>query len=363
MTRVNTTTKRASVRDLAAKLGVSTATVSRALNNHPEVASDTRARVIEMARSVGYSLPTSPRHQNRTTTIGLVYPTDPVRPDQGSFESSMLSGVLAGVNEQRFDVMWLNLERDKSPEESYTAFFHRKNCAGVLVRSIVPNSTVAEEIAQEGFPFVLLADRCPHPAASFIESDSRADSMRAVEHLAHLGHERIALVVHAILDADHQDRRDGYLEGMRAVGLPVDDSLILRSVGTLDGGRQSIDRAMAMEDPPTAMYITTPPATLGALQRCLELGVRVPEDISIIGFDDSDTRLHAFPRYTSVCQDAQQMGFESARWLTRTLMGMSPGPLRDRRPTTFVIQNSTGIRPTHVLQLGPKGVERIQVGA
>jgi len=347
---------RLSVRELASRLGVSNATVSRALNNHPEVSPQTRARVLDLAQSTGYIGARGARPQ--TKTIGLVYPTDPVRPDHGSFETAMLSGVLSGINEQRFDVMWVNVERDKSPDETYSTFFRRKGLRGVIVRSVVPNSTMVEDIATENFPAILIADHSDNPDVSFVYSDSRADSTRAVDHLVHLGHTRIAIAMHAVLDADHHDRLDGYLEGLHRHGVERDDDLIATAIGTLDGGRQAIDRLLGLENPPTAIYFTTPPSTLGALQRCLELGIRVPDDLSIVGFDDSDMRFHAFPNYTAVCQDAAQMGLEAARWLTRAISGSVVGPLREVRPTTFSVQKSTGIAPVSPVRLTPTGLAR-----
>lgn len=346
---------RVSVRELASRLGVSNATVSRALNNHPEVSAETRARVIELAEASGYQA-RSPRP--RTSGIGLVYPTDPVRPDHGSFESAMLSGILSGVNEQRFDVTWINIERDKAPDESFTDFFARKGVRGVIVRTIMPGSDLGARIADENFPCVLMADHSDDPRVSYIYSDSRADSARAVEHLIHLGHRRIGLAGHAIMDADHNDRREGYLDGLRRMGIEPDPELMVSAIGTIDGGRRAIDRLLSLERPPTAVYVTTPPATLGALQRCLELGVRVPKDLSVVGFDDSDARHHAFPRFTAVCQDASQMGLEAARWLTRSLSGMGVGPMRERRPTTFVVQQSTAIAPIEAVRITPGGLER-----
>ena len=359
MTRTAKPSSKISVRDLASELGVSNATVSRALNDHPEVARATRAKVLEAAVSRGYRPRRRPQLAN---TIGLVYPMDPVRPDQGSFESAMLSGILTGVNEQRFDVCWINIERDKRRDESFVEFFERKGVRGVIVRSIVPGSHLGEEIAAEGVPCVLIADHSERDGVAYVYSDSRADSARVIDHLVHLGHTRIALAEHVVLDGDHQDRRDGYLDGLRRPGMDPIPELMIGSPGTLEGGRRAIERLLRLPDPPTAVYLTTPPATLGALQRCLELGIRVPQDLSIIGFDDSDTRIHAYPHYTAVCQDAQQMGLEAARWLTRSLAGVTVEPLRSRRPTSFVVQDSTAVAPVESVRLTPAGIARVEIG-
>lgn len=350
-----------SVREIASRLNLSAATVSRALNNHAQVAESTRQRVLALADSLGY---TPKGGQRAGSVVGLVYPTHPVRPEYGNFESAMLAGILRGVNEQRFDVTFINVERDKRPEESYTQFFGRKGVRGVLVRTIEPTPRLAEEIAAEGFPCVLVADHSDHPAVNFVCSDSRADSARAVEHLAHLGHSRIALGVHIVLDSDHADRKEGYLEGLRRQGIEPDPELIVTVVASMQGGGAAIDRLLAMASPPTAAYFTDPLATIGALHRCLELGVSVPGDFSIVGFDDSDVRYRTFPNYTAVCQDASQLGLEAARWLTRRLEGLSHTRLRERRPTVFSFNQSTGPCPAEPTRIAAGGGRiNIQNGA
>lgn len=343
-----------SVREIANRLQVSPATVSRALNGHPQVARHTKERVLAMAESIGYVQRSGGRAS--TNSIGLVYPSHPVRPEFGNFESAMLSGILRGVNEHRFDVTFLNVERDKHADESFTQFFRRKGVRGVIVRSVEPTPRLAEEIAAEEFPSVLVADRSEDPRVNFVCCDSRADSIRAVEHLAHLGHRRIALGVHAVLDSDHRDRREGYLEGLRRLELPADPALVVSVVATMKGGAVAMDRLLSLADPPTAVYFTDPLATVGGMHRCLELGVSIPEDLSIVGFDDSDIRYRTFPSYTAVCQDAGQLGLEAARWLTRSLEGVASGPLRDRRPTTFSFNKSTGPCPATPVRLLPGGV-------
>jgi DNA-binding LacI/PurR family transcriptional regulator len=350
--RVSTKRSRASVRAIAERLSLSPATVSRALNNHPQVAAETRVRILEAADTLGYV-----HHAGRTcaNVVGLVYPTDPVRPEYGNFESAMLSGILRGVNERRFDVAFINVERDKSPEESYTQFFRRKGVRGVIVRTIAPVPDLAEAIAQEGFPCVLVADRTDEPSVSFVCSDSKLDSIRAVEHLINLGHRRIALGVHAVMDSDHQDRRDGYQAGLRRHAIGLDEDLVVSVVASMQGGGFAIDRLLSLDDPPTAVYFTDPLATVGALHRCLELGVSVPQELSIVGFDDSDVRYRTFPSYTAVCQDAAQLGLEAARWLTRFVDGMAEGPFRVHRPTSFSYNQSTGPCPETPVRLARAG--------
>ncbi len=343
-----------SVRKLASKLGVSTATVSRALNNHPSVAPRTRARVLELADATGYMPRIGQRH---STNIGLVYPSHPVTPEFGSFESALISGIMRGLAEHRYDLSLIEVDRDRAADESYTQFFRRKGVRGVIVRTIGPDARLAEAIAAEGFPSIVVADRSDEPNVNFICSDSGRDSHRAVDHLIQLGHRRIALVVHTVLDSDHLDRIEGYNRALERHGIPHDESLVIRHPAGMEGGSRALSSILSHDDPPTAVFCTNPLTTVGLLHRCLELRIAVPDQLSVIGFDDSDTRYHTFPRYTAVCQEADQFGYEASRWLTRSLEGIETGPMRVHRPTTLSFNQTTAPVPAEVVRLSSNALQ------
>ncbi|MCA3005688.1 MAG: LacI family DNA-binding transcriptional regulator, partial [Phycisphaerales bacterium] len=163
----------ASVRQLAKRVGVSVATVSRALNNDVGVNPATREKILAAANRAGYTPSVGKRI---TTVIGLVYPGEPVRPDYGAFDSLLLNGILRGVAEQRFDVKLISIQRDKLPSEAYTQFFMRKGVRGVILRSFDQQRRLVTEIAEEGFPAIVVADRFDDPSVNFIACDSRDDS-------------------------------------------------------------------------------------------------------------------------------------------------------------------------------------------
>lgn len=336
-----------SVRAIADELGVSVATVSRALNNQPGVSEEMRKRVLQTADRAGHK-PSVGRKP--TNVIGLAYPNEPVRADFGAFEAVLLAGVLEGVSERRFDLTFINVHRDKNPSESYKQFFNRKGVRGVIVRSL-DNCGMPEAIAADGFPMVLVADRSEDARVNFIDSDSKRTSRHAVEHLIGLGHKRIGLAIHRVADSDHRDREAGYREALAHAGIEIEDSLIVRAEASPEGGALMLMSMLDQEHPPTAIYFTNPLSTVGALHRCLQLGIRVPKDLSIIGFDDGDIRMRTFPRFTAVCQDAQALGLEAARWLTRSLTGEANGTFREIRPTTLAVLDSTSFPPAVPIRL------------
>jgi DNA-binding LacI/PurR family transcriptional regulator len=252
------------------------------------------------------------------------------------------------VNEQKFDVKLVNLQRDKSPEESYTQFFMRKGLRGVILRTFETSRAICRAIGDEGFPAVVVADHFDDPKISFICCDSRDDSRRAVEHLINLGHRHIACAVHNVPDTDHRDRREGYVQAHREHGLTPDPSLTLEIIASFEGGAFAINRIMGHPRPPTAIFFTDPLATLGAMRRCQELEISIPDELSIVGFDDSDIRHHTWPPFTAVCQDARMIGEEAALWLTRSLQGQAERQMRMVRATMLEINSTTAPpRRTH----------------
>ncbi len=344
----------ASVRKIAAKAGVSVATVSRALNNHASVGAETRERVLAVASSVGYSPPSS---RKLVTAIGLAYPGEPVRPDYGAFESALLSGILRGLNDNRYDLKIVSMQRDKLRNETYTQFFARKGIRGVILRSFADTRAVCESIAHEDFPAIVVADRFTSPAVNYVCTDSKDDSRRAVQHLINLGHRRIAMAIHRVADTDHDDRRRAYFETLEANGFAPEANLVLEINATTEGGAAAVTELASLSEPPTAIFFTDPLASIGAMRRCQELGIRIPADLSIIGFDDSDIRHHVFPSMTAVCQDASMLGCEAARWLTAMLSGQAHTSMRKVYPTMFEINKTTAqpsVEPVRVLPDGTR---------
>ncbi len=326
----------ASVRKIAEEAGVSISTVSRALNNDSAVNPDTRARVLAIANRFGY-VPTIGRRV--TTNIAFAYTAESTLAD--AFDAAVLHGVVRGLDECRFDVVILNLQRDKEQDETYTQFFMRKGVRGVVLRTTAKTRDVCGAIAREGFPHVVISERFDSPDTNYIDYDSMADSTRAIEYLIALGHQRIAFATHTVTDRDHIDRMAGYKSALDNHNLPFDERLVFRQKISLAGGATVMKLAQSMIDPPTAIYFADPLLAVGAVNKAQQLGVRVPDDMSIIGFDDSNMRHSVYPTLTAVCQDAGALGYEAGRWLSRTVKGQDTGGLQKTTRTFLEINQST----------------------
>jgi LacI family transcriptional regulator len=328
-----------SVRAIAKQLNLSPATVSRVLNNHPDVDEATRERVLARINEVGYV----PQFGRRlTNVIALAYPDEPVRNEYGSFEPALLSGIMRGLGEHQFDLKLVSIRRDKSPDESYTQFFMRKGIRGVVLRCFRHNRSMITSIAEERFPSIVIAERFDEPQVNFLRADSYPSSRRAVEHLIGLGHRRIGLAMHNVPDSDHADRRRGYADALDAAGLAFDPSLVMELPSGFSAGEQVLDAMLGLPEPVTAIFATNPMTTLGIMRRAQERGILVPRDLSLVGVDDSDVRLHVWPRLTAVTQDASALGLEAAHWLTSMISkGDRDAVCRRTIATTFEVNGTT----------------------
>jgi len=296
----------ASVRLIAKKAGVSTTTVSRVLNNHPQVSRAVRERVLAVSNEEGYS-PTVGRRSNMN--IALVYTGES---SLGSpFDAALMYGMSRSMEDYNYDLMILDARRSRSPGETFTQMFLRKGIRGAILRTTAEARPICEAIADEGFPSVVIADRFDKSNVNYVYCDSCNSSREAVEHLIGLGHRRILLCINTVDDSDHVDRLAGYRQALADAGIEFDNRLVLRIPADRDGGTQVLRRLMTMPERPTALFITDPVTAVGAISGARKIGLKIPEDLSIVGFDDAEIRYGVFPELTSVCQDAIALGAEA----------------------------------------------------
>lgn len=330
----------ASVRLIAKRAGVSTTTVSRVLNNHPQVSKEVRERVLAISNEAGYS-PTIGRRSNMN--IALVYTG---AGSLGSpFDAALLAGLDWSMKDFSYDLMVLDARRARQPTETFTQMFLRKGIRGVILRTTSEARQVCEQIADEGFPSVVVGDRFDKPNVNYFYSDSCDASREAVEHLVNLGHKRIAMCMNIVDDSDHLDRLAGYRQALSEGNIEFDNRLVLRVPAERDGGIQVLRRMMTMIDRPTALFITDPMVAVGALSEARKMGLDIPKDLSIVGFDDAEMRYGVYPELTAVCQNARALAAEAFNALRNLIEREEGSPnvpvMRKPLRTWFEIHEST----------------------
>lgn len=304
-----------SVRRIAKEAGVSPATVSRVLNSSNTVDPVVRELVLKIANEQRY---VASRGNNRPMNLAIAYLGDVNAGGllSSPFDIALLQGMAKMMGSKRFTLSFINAPESRLHGESYTQMFHRCGIQGAVLRSMSGYREDCIEIATEGFPSVVVAERFDEPEVSWIDCNSKTASMQGVTKLIEMGHRHIAFSCFDKTDQDHTDRFEGYLEALKANGIEADPSMQIRAAATRESGARLLKRLLAHTPRPTAVFITDPLVALGFLGEAQRTSVKIPEDISVLGFDDSQLRYDSFPKLSAVCQDVEQLGASAAEILS-----------------------------------------------
>jgi DNA-binding LacI/PurR family transcriptional regulator len=272
------------------------------LNGHQSVASELRRKVLAAASQCDYSPAVGVRTQK---TIALIY-TGPFTPGS-PYDSACIDGMVEAMRASEFDLALIDLRRDKVRDESYRQFFARKGICGGILRCTVSERRLVMEMAEDQLPLVVLGDHFEPSQLPFIYSNSASASREAVEHLLSLGHQRIAFAACEREDGDHKDRFEAYRTALEKRELWHPELVSRIPPQRLDGARL-VRNLMGMPNRPTAVFIADPLVAVGAINEAHKMGVKIPEELSIVGFDDTEIRNLIYPKMTAVCQDSRMLG-------------------------------------------------------
>jgi LacI family repressor for deo operon, udp, cdd, tsx, nupC, and nupG len=329
----------ASIEDVARLAGVSIATVSRALRGLPDVASATRDRVLTAARELDYiASPFAARlASGRTATVGVVVPFV-----NRWFFAEVIDTVETALRKSGFDLLLYNLGDEQGRTRFFDVMPMRKRVDAVLVVSLVLSDDELTALSTLATPIALLGLDRPGFIATRI--DDVAAARLAVEHLLDLGHRRIGLI-----GGDTDDpmrftpplhRRTGYRDAMQDRGIDVDPSLEVLGYFTVEGATTACEQLLALPDRPSAIFAESDEMAYGALRAIRRAGLRVPEDLAVIGFDDQ-----ANAELMDLSTVRQPVSEQALDVTTRLLAALGHDgevePLSVVLPTELVIRGST----------------------
>lgn len=331
----------ATIGDVARLADVSVATVSRALRGLPNVAPATRARVIAAAEELAYVAdPQASRlAAGRSRTVGVVVP----RIGQWYY-ANMLEAVDSIVGAAGYDLLPFTLGDPSARERFLDQMPFRKRVDGLIVVDVPMTDEQLHRMAGANVPVVTVGLRTQ--AFSSLTVENLRGSQLATEHLVGLGHERIAFIGgHQIEPFDFpipELRRQGFERGMLAHGLEVLPEWTADAELTPAGGADAMSRILHTDQRPTGVVVMADEMAVGAIQVLRDLGLRVPEDVSIVGFDDHD--LAEFLGLTTVRQDVHAQGRAAAGWILEAVVAAEvPEPHHEVLPTRLVVRRSTGV--------------------
>ncbi|WP_405105141.1 LacI family transcriptional regulator [Micromonospora sp. NBC_01405] len=346
--------------DVARLAGVSTATVSRALRGLPTVSAATRRRVLVAAEQLQYAVSPSASRlaSGRTATVAVVVPRI-----TRWFFGTVVEAVEETLNESGYDLLLYNLGgRERTRQRVLRAANLNKRVDAVMLVATPLRPAELAELTTLDLPGVTISSGSGVPGWPCVRIDDVAAARTATRHLLDLGHRRIA---HISGDPDdelaftaHLDRRRGYQEALRAAGVPLDASLDIESKLTVDGGNLAATELLARGEPPTAIFAACDEMAMGAIRALRDAGLRVPQDVSVIGIDDHE--LSGVLGLSTIAQPAAEQGRLAARILLDPLGGRAlsepvrrivpaPGDTRPAGPasgpvilpTRLVVRDST----------------------
>jgi DNA-binding LacI/PurR family transcriptional regulator len=344
-TRASGDRRRATIEDVATAAGVSVATVSRALRGLPNVAFSTRELVRTVADSLDYHAdPAAARlATGRSRAIGIAVPLL-----NGWYFSQVVAGAEAVCTEAGYDLIVMGVTGDEARGNFLhgRSAVHRRVDALVMVDiPLTPEET--EQLAGRGLPVVTvggITDRFPSVGIDDVEVGRLATA-----HLIGLGHRRIALLggqPEDPLGFDVPDlRRHGYERAHAEAGLPVDPRLLVGGNFSVTGGYEAMSALLGLGAPPTAVFAMSDEMAFGALWALRVLGLRAPEDLSVIGVDDHD--VSAAVDLTTVRQRVADHGARAARLLIDGLTGATVTAMRHQNPVELVQRGTTGPPTQH----------------
>ncbi len=310
--------RHASIKDIARLANVSHSTVSRALRGSPLISAETTEKIRKIAEQSGYRASAAARSlvTQRSHTIGVVVTSiaDP-------FAAEVVMGIDDAADEQQYSIILANSNAHPERELRVVRTFEERRVDGIIVTSSRVGATYAEMLEASRVPIVLLNNQHASEFMYSVMIDNPVASLAAAQHLVDLGHRRIAYIGDRFGVQTDSERFGGYREALERAGLPVQPEYVKHGDGRSEGGFEAAVELLSLENRPTAVFCYNDMTALGALAAIRAHGLRVPDDISVVGFDDLFVAQTSTPPLTTIRQPMREMGKLAFATLLKLLAG------------------------------------------
>jgi LacI family transcriptional regulator len=315
-------------------------TVSRVINNSGYISDKTRGRVERAIVELGYVPNTLARglRSKRTNTLALVM-TDITNP----FFTVIARGVEDTASESGYAVIYCNTDESETEEYKYAQIMAQKQVDGVILVPACSNSKTVDFFQSNDIPVVLIDRRIPEVETDVVRCDSVSGANQLVKLLIDLGHTRIAVLSGPRGISTAEDRITGYLLALAEAGLEGNELVYYGSYTQAKGYDLAV-QVMAQKSPPTALFCANNFISIGALKALRDRGLRVPEDVALVGFDDLPAAMIVDPFLTVAAQPAYEMGQRGTELLLERLSGEVPDECQEViLPIEIIVRKSSGL--------------------
>lgn len=327
------------IKDIAAKAGVSIATVSHALRNPGRVSDQTRKKVLAAADEIGYT-PNRLARSLRTARSGNIVAIIPDVSD--SYNSKLIKAIEKVAHSRGYSVLLGDTQGSAEREREFAAMARSRQADGIILMShrlpfVVGEGGLAPD---ELPPLVNGCEFTGYDGVPVVSIDDVKAACDATSYLIDLGHRDIAVITGNIETRSSQDRLRGFRETMESAGLSVDESLVVLADYSIDAGEAGAQTLLMQKRRPTAIFCFSDEIALGAMYALRLNGFSVPDDISVIGFDNIPFAKYFAPPLTTIAQPAEEIGATCARLLLDLIDGKKPSEQRHILPHELIVRDS-----------------------
>jgi DNA-binding LacI/PurR family transcriptional regulator len=332
----------ATIKDVAAEAGVSIATVSKILNDSQYSSGKSRTKVMAAIKKLGYQ----PNHIARSMVRGKTKLIALVVPDiRNDFFTQVARGVEDIANKYDYRVILCNTDEDPGKQSKYLEMLRGGIVDGFIIAPADDDDALIKKVEPGRLPFVFIDRVCSGVQADAVVVDNRDGSYRAVQHLLDNGYRRIGFIAGKRDIFTGRERWRGYQQALGDYEIALDDQLIKDGRFTIEGGYLAMKALLALEQRPEAVFVSNYSMTIGALKAMTELRLKIPQEIAVVGFDDSDWAEFFVPPLTVIRQPTYTMGTLAGEILFQRLFESETSERKEifLRPE-LVIRKSCGAR-------------------
>ena len=338
------TGRRATIRDVARTAGVSIATVSLALSDHPDVAEATRQRVKEVADLLGYNPSAVGRalQARRTNAVGLVIPHSSQHVFSHLYFMEIMAGVSEVLNASGKTLVVSTSPAEDEEEAAYVKILRSQQVDGVIVASAALSDDNIARLRASGYPMVFIGRYPFDPTMPSVGIDDFGGAYQAVSHLLAHGHTRIAHISGPLAHLSALDRYEGYAQALLEAGVVPRPEYCYEGDYSEEAGQAGMQALLALHDPPTALFAANDETAVGAIAVLREAGIEPGAAFPIVSFDDVVIARLITPPLTTVRQPMRLLGMEATRLLLDIMQGRAPEHLQISLPVELVVRRSCG---------------------
>ncbi|MCE7985074.1 MAG: LacI family transcriptional regulator [Caldilinea sp. CFX5] len=336
--------KRVTLKDVAAQVGVSYQTVSKVLNGQATVTPETATAIREAVNALGYRTNVTARNLRKQASHLIGYSWEPTTPDRVSaILDQFLGSTVEAAEAAGYHVLLFPSHKSNDQSAVYHDLIRTGRVDGFIITSTNYDDPRIRLLRQLDFPFVAFGRANPDWRFPYVDVDGRAGLRAATEHLLEQGHRRIALLAWPEGSRTGTSRVNGYLDALRNAGITVDPAWLRRGEGEVPVGYAQTAALLQLPEAirPTAIAAVDDHLAIGAMQAVQAAGLKVGADVAVTGFDDTPGVQHLSPPLTSVRQPVREVGREIVNLLTQLIQGETPAYTQLHLPPRLIVRQSS----------------------